>query len=116
MKIEEGKTYLTRDGQQVTVGFASKWPYKASNRHDLDPQGRFYGPHEESPHDIVAEVEQGVDHELTVRVPAGTIVTVEYTHDNEDPDDTIKRHKVEAVDGRPDDDYREFAQNLAAPS
>lgn len=95
MKIEVGKTYIARNGKFVTIKKHNlTYPFLGDNGQDYTTDGRYYKD-SECDLDLIAEAEEGVAGEITVRVPAGTIVLVEYEPVTEDPDDTVKRRKEE---------------------
>jgi hypothetical protein len=58
MKLEVGKSYLTRVGQKVRIAgqdFHHEFPYDGSNEHSYTRDGYVWGSHRQHNDDLVAE-------------------------------------------------------------
>ena len=78
MKIEVGKSYITRGGEVVVItGLWSDYPFVSDENRHYAADGKYLIGHE-TDQDLIAEVEQGAPGEITVKVPAGTRVGIEY--------------------------------------
>jgi len=94
MKIEIGKTYLTRDGEQVTIsGYSSSYPFEGDNGNPYTATGRWIKDRETG-YDLIAEC-SAKPGSITIRVAADTKVNIirEGEKYRPDSDDYIKMRK-----------------------
>jgi hypothetical protein len=80
LKLEVGKTYRSRNGEEVKIvrKIDSIWPFVGDNEESYREQGRYYSANWSSPYDLIEEVEEVPETRHTFDIPDGVKkVTVE---------------------------------------
>ena len=80
LKLQVGKTYRNRKGEEVKIIGTkdSMWPFSGDNEESYDEQGRYYSASSDSPEDLIEEVEEVPEIRHTFSIPNGVKkVTVE---------------------------------------